>query len=124
MYDVVISGCGPAGSNAAYKCAASGLKVLMIDKDPFPRKKCCAGGLLERASSLVPDFSSSLIEKEIYGAKFVMGSESIEIKSDTRVAVTVKRESFDTFLLNRAVDAGAESITGSRVLKAVEKMIV
>ena len=121
MYDVVISGCRPAGSNAAYKCAASGLKVLMIDKDPFPRKKCCAGGLLERASSLVPDFSSSLIEKEIYGAKFVMGNESIEIKSDTRVAVTVKRESFDTFLLNRAVDAGAESITGSRVLKAVEK---
>lgn len=121
MYDVVISGCGPAGSNAAYKCAASGLKVLMIDKDEFPRKKCCAGGLLERASSLVPDFSSELIEKEIYGAKFVMGDESIEIKSDRRVAVTVKREDFDAFLLKRAVDAGAESITGQRVVKAAER---
>lgn len=121
MYDVVISGCGPAGSNAAYKCATSGLKVLMIDKDEFPRRKCCAGGLLERASSLVPDFSSELIEKEIYGAKFVMGDESIEIKSDRRVAVTVRRESFDTFLFKRAVDAGADSITGQRVVKAVEK---
>ena len=121
MYDVIISGCGPAGSNAAYKCATAGLNVLMIDKDEFPRKKCCAGGLLERAYSALPNFSTDLIEKEIYGAKFVMGDESIEIKSDKRVAVTVKRESFDTFLFNSAINAGVESITGHRVIKAIER---
>ena len=121
MYDVIISGCGPAGSNAAYKCATAGLKVLMIDKDEFPRKKCCAGGLLERACSALPNFSTDLIEKEIYGAKFVMGDESLEIKSDKRVAVTVKRESFDTFLFNSAINAGVESITGHRVTKAIER---
>ena len=121
MYDVVISGCGPAGANAAYQCASAGLQVLMIDREDFPRQKCCAGGLLARAYARLPDFPASIIEKEITGAKFVLGDQSLEIKSDKRVAVTVKREKFDTFLLQRALEAGAEAVTGIPVTKAIEK---
>ena len=32
-YDVVVVGAGPAGSTAAYECAKSGLKVLMLEED-------------------------------------------------------------------------------------------
>ncbi|MFC1617852.1 geranylgeranyl reductase family protein [Patescibacteria group bacterium] len=44
VYDVIIVGAGPAGSTAAYYLR--GKKVLIIDKENFPRYKACGGGLL------------------------------------------------------------------------------
>ena len=45
MYDVVVVGAGPAGSTAAKFLSEESLKVLLIDKDKFPREKPCGGGL-------------------------------------------------------------------------------
>jgi NADPH-dependent 2,4-dienoyl-CoA reductase/sulfur reductase-like enzyme len=42
-YDVIIVGAGPAGSSAAYYLAAAGRKVLVLEKETFPRYKACAG---------------------------------------------------------------------------------
>src|SRR5438128_12642304 len=40
-YDVVLAGAGPAGSSAAIRLAASGLRVLLIEQKVFPREKLC-----------------------------------------------------------------------------------
>jgi flavin-dependent dehydrogenase len=42
-YDVIIVGGGPAGSTAGYLLRNFGLKILIIDKNNFPRQKLCAG---------------------------------------------------------------------------------
>ena len=54
-------GAGPAGSTAAYLLAKSGLHVLVLDKQDFPRDKLC-GGLLTRKTVLLLDdlFQTSL----------------------------------------------------------------
>ena len=44
MFDVAIIGAGPAGTAAAFDLLIKGLKVLILDKYEFPRKKACAGG--------------------------------------------------------------------------------
>lgn len=44
-YDVIICGCGLAGSAAGLSLARRGHSVAMLDRAHFPRKKLC-GGLL------------------------------------------------------------------------------
>ncbi|HLC92584.1 MAG TPA: geranylgeranyl reductase family protein [archaeon] len=41
-YDVIISGAGPAGATCALFLARTGKKVLLLDKEKFPRDKVCA----------------------------------------------------------------------------------
>ena len=43
FYDIIVVGAGPAGTIAARILADSGLNVLVIEKDTFPRTKPCAG---------------------------------------------------------------------------------
>src|SRR2546423_14362717 len=52
-YDVAILGAGPAGSTAAYRLAAAGASVLLLDKATFPRDKPCGGGVTGRAARLL-----------------------------------------------------------------------
>jgi menaquinone-9 beta-reductase len=41
--EVLIVGGGPAGSTAAWQLRRAGVDVLVLDRDPFPRLKLCAG---------------------------------------------------------------------------------
>ncbi len=47
--DVLVVGAGPAGSSAAAWAARSGLDVLLVDAETFPRDKPCGDGLTPRA---------------------------------------------------------------------------
>ena len=40
-FDVIVVGGGPAGSAAACYAADEGLKVLLLEKDNYPRDKVC-----------------------------------------------------------------------------------
>jgi menaquinone-9 beta-reductase len=41
LFDLAIVGGGPAGSSSAIHAARSGMKVLLLDRDCFPRPKVC-----------------------------------------------------------------------------------
>src|SRR5437879_4567955 len=41
IFDVAVIGGGPAGSVCAAFCAASGLSVVLIEREKFPREKVC-----------------------------------------------------------------------------------
>src|SRR5690349_14713469 len=45
VFDVIIVGAGPGGSNAASAALKRGLSVAQIDRARFPRVKPCAGAL-------------------------------------------------------------------------------
>jgi flavin-dependent dehydrogenase len=40
-YDLIIAGAGPAGSACAITAARAGVRVLLLEKDRFPRQKVC-----------------------------------------------------------------------------------
>ncbi len=71
-YDVIVAGAGPAGSMAARLLADRGARVLLLDKQRFPRDKPCGGGVTLRAAALQEIDLSPVIESTIHGARFTL----------------------------------------------------
>jgi len=115
MHDVIISGAGPAGTMAAFDCARLGLDTLLLEKGPIPRKKCCAGGLLDRAMGTLPfELPPSVVEREIMGFSVVIGDYRKDFDFGMRAGVVLRREAFDSYLAHQAEEAGAHVLQHTR----------
>ena len=116
LYDVAISGGGPAGSYCAYRCARAGLSTVLLERQLPPWTKICAGGVLMRAASRldlpIPD---SLVEKEVMGFCVVGKGFREKFRFDRCLTYTVDRAGFDVYLLRMAEKAGAEIRCGQGV---------
>ena len=121
MHDVIVSGAGPSGSYAAYLLARKGYRTVLVERDPIPRYKCCAGGVLHRAAKTL-DFSipESLIERKVAGVSVIVGDKQHDIDVGKIAITTVRRSRFDEFLARKAEDAGCELIAGS-VLEGIKE---
>lgn len=122
MYDVIIAGAGPAGSAAARTAAKLGLDALIIEKERFPRYKPCGGALSERMISYL-DFSlpGYICEREITGARVHYFDNVVDVHKGYRLMTLVTRCVFDQFMFKKALDAGAQAITGKKVRSYEEK---
>jgi len=122
MYDAIVVGLGPAGSTAARDLALSGLSVLGVDKEVFPRYKSCGGCISTKIERILDFDISPAIEERVVGATYTYKSgRTMDILSDRPVGYNVMRDVFDALLLDKAKEAGAEVIEGVRVVKAVDK---
>lgn len=124
-YDVIVVGCGPAGSTVSYLLQRQGFKVLAIDKETFPRSKLCGGLLTQKTINLLHriygDSLGSLQDKKIieYTSSFYeLRTQQLVIKSgETNIpAVLVDRLVYDNYLLEYAKSVGVEVIEGDRVV--------
>ena len=121
MHDLIIVGAGPAGSAAAREAARLGLDTLILEKEAFPRYKACGGALSDRAASTLGfQLPEDLCERTITGARVHFRDRVMERHKGYRLTTLVTRSSFDRFLLQRAVQAGAELAT-TKVLDYQEK---
>ncbi len=115
MYDVIISGAGPAGSITAYTCAKAGLDVLLLDKATFPREIPCGGGISVRSENVLQlagiELPADQIEQELRGLQF-MGPDQkpFVIRSLTTLGHTVKRSQFDHYLVKQAINVGTKFV--------------
>jgi geranylgeranyl reductase family protein len=116
--DVVVVGAGPAGSTAATFLAKKGLKVVLIDKEKFPRDKPCGGGIPISTFKRFPYLKDSdFIESYSYGGFFHSPSlkYKIEFHSEKPIVAMVKRDRFDHGLALIAVDNGTQFLDGKKV---------
>ena len=116
MYDAIIVGAGPAGSTAARLLAAKGAKVLLLDKQKFPRDKPCGGGVTLRASSEVDIDLTPIIEQTVYGARFSLRlKKGFDRRFEKPLTYMTQRARLDAHLAQCAAEAGAEFHDGEAV---------
>jgi flavin-dependent dehydrogenase len=131
--DVLIVGGGPAGASLAFALARDGMRVGIVDRARFPRPKPCAEYLSPEASRILADMGAlELIEQT--GAAALSGihvraPNGKIIKGDFIAGhgfrgfrdrgLSVRRETLDAILLDRARAAGAEVTEGVRVTDVV-----
>jgi geranylgeranyl reductase family protein len=106
--DVIIVGAGPAGSLAAYTLASQGIQVILLEKNLFPRYKVCGGGLTHKIIREIPFDLTPVIESTIHSIRFShkYGDVFTRYSPDPLMVCTMRRE-LDTFLLQKAMNAGA-----------------
>ena len=114
-YDVIVIGGGPAGSSAAKTLSEAQIRVLIIDKEEFPRDKLCGGSLtpnsLRALKKVFPNInyisnkSNELNILKNEGNNFKPFAKYIWKKPIIHV---VDRFNFDHCLLKEAIHSGAK----------------
>lgn len=123
-YDALVIGGGPGGSTAATFLARSGKRVLLLEKETFPR--------FHLGESLLP-YNRRIFEElgvlgkleqagfpRKYGAQFHLGNGKQSVKlvfrngcyTQETTAIQVERAVFDKLLLDHARESGAEAREG------------
>ena len=99
----------------AYLLARDGIRVALVEKETFPRKKVCAGGLPAKVLKILPFDISSVIEREIFEVTVThrLGSEFTKTYSKPLI-YTARREKFDSLLAEKAGSAGALFLDGQK----------
>jgi flavin-dependent dehydrogenase len=126
--DVVVVGGGPAGSAAAAWLVRAGRRVILFERDQFPRFHI-GESLLASANDVLEAIGAGDLVRQAgfprkWGATFMTADGSIERYADFSVAPSVPapqtwqvpREKFDELLLRHAASSGADVRERHRVL--------
>jgi flavin-dependent dehydrogenase len=111
-FDVIVVGAGPSGTAAAYRLKRFGYRVLLVDKQQFPRVKPCGGGISIKALNLIPWSIGPVIERA--GKKLGIGVSGAnterfeEFECDGYVCTFAVREKFDQFNFEKTLEIGVE----------------
>jgi geranylgeranyl reductase len=111
MIEVAIVGGGPAGSYCAYCLAENGIRPVIFDYS-HPREKPCGGMISPLAQELFP-FLKELPIEQVRRKKVLLFSPSgrkISINIKRGHVICVSRSEFDRFLLDMALNKGAELV--------------
>lgn len=121
QFDVIVAGAGPGGSTTAYRLAAAGRRVLLLDRAEFPRDKPCGGGLTVRAVRLLPFDVEPVVEARVDRMRFRRRfAHEFERRCRGDVILMTQRKRLDHFLVQQAQAAGADFRPGAKVV-AVEE---
>ena len=116
VYDAIVVGAGPAGSTAAYRLAAAGASVLLLDRATFPRDKPCGGGVTGRAARLLPFAIDPVVEDVVSAVELRLSfGRTFERSGGEPLAYMTQRRRLDHFLVEKAAGAGAEFRDGVKV---------
>ncbi|HEY7195829.1 MAG TPA: geranylgeranyl reductase family protein [Gaiellaceae bacterium] len=115
-YDAIVVGAGPAGSMTAYHLAEAGADVVLLDRARFPRDKPCGGGVTGRAARALPFTIEPVVEHVVTLAELGLGyGRRVERGSGEPLVYMTQRKRLDAYLVEKAVEAGAELRDGVRV---------
>lgn len=115
--DVAIVGAGPSGSMAARAAAEQGVDVILLEEHPqvgLP-VNCAEGLSLKGLKDAGVEPTDEVVSQRVTKARvYAPNRRYLELTSSDWVGYTINRDVFDRVLSERAVDAGAELMTGTK----------
>jgi len=127
--DVLIVGAGPAGSSCAWKLRDSGLRVVILDRQTFPRDKVCGGWItppvVEELEIDLEEYSRGHVLQNIHGFRTSrMGSREVETNYGRPISYGIRRCEFDNFLLKRCRARFHQGVRLARLEQSGDRWIV
>jgi geranylgeranyl reductase family protein len=110
ILDCIVVGAGPAGATAAYHLAKLGSTVLVLDKATLPRYKPCGGGVSPAVAKWFDFDFRPVIDNKITKVRYTwqMGDAVESEFKNVEPMWMVRRDKFDHFLVERALERGAQ----------------
>ena len=121
--EVAVVGAGPAGSVAAQRLAAVGVRVVLLERATFPRDKPCGGGVSGRGLSVLAragldEWASRFPAPKVLRLTSPDG-QVLDVRPETGDGYcygrTIPRRLLDARLVQAAVEAGACLVEATRV---------
>ena len=122
--DVVVVGAGPSGSMAARVAAEQGAAVILVEEHHhvglpiFCAEGLCVNALKAAGVDPTPEIVSQRITKTRF---YTPNGKHLELASTDWTGYSIKRDAFDRVLSEKAVEAGAELMTGTKVTEVLER---
>jgi flavin-dependent dehydrogenase len=116
--DLIIIGGGPSGISTALHvhAAAPSTKMIVLERERYPREKICAGGIGARAFRKLEQIGVTvdcpMVKLDAVALRF--GTETI-LAREPDLGVVVRRVEFDHALAKQAIARGIEVRDGSAV---------
>jgi menaquinone-9 beta-reductase len=111
QYDLVVVGAGPAGSACAITSARGGARVLLLDKDTFPRHKVCGEFVSAESLHLVDSLLGRTAEfqsrPQITSSRVFLDGRQITLPVQP-AASSIPRYDLDAALLKAAKASGVD----------------
>ena len=115
-WHAVVVGAGPAGAAAAWRLAAAGLRVLLVDRHTLPRSKVCGCCLSRRALRELDDLGPQALPR------FAMPLDAVQLAHGGRciriplpAGRVVSRDTLDAHLVRQAIAAGCHWLPGTSI---------
>lgn len=121
--EVAVVGAGPAGSVAAQRLAAVGVRVVLLERATFPRDKPCGGGVSGRGLSVLARAGLDEWASQFSAPKLLRltspDGQVLDVRPETGDGYcygrTIPRRLLDARLAQAAVEAGARLVEATRV---------
>jgi digeranylgeranylglycerophospholipid reductase len=112
-WDVIVVGGGPAGSSAARSAAETGSRVLVVDRRETIGSPIQCAEFLARNVVLDLKLPSKAIAQDVERSRTFLAGEEVSVRRNP--GCILNRDVADLALWRRAVDAGADARTSTRV---------
>ena len=136
QYDLIVIGAGPAGSACAITAARQGAKVLLLEKDEFPRQKVCGEfvsseslgllqGLLEENQfcACPPSSRRCLVPgPQIASSRIFLDGKTLTLPVSP-AAQSIPRFDLDAALFHAAQHAGVTALESTAVREVQRKEV-
>ncbi len=121
--EVAVVGAGPAGSVAAQRLAAVGVRVVLLERATFPRDKPCGGGVSGRGLNVLARAGLDEWASQFSAPKLLRltspDGQVLDVRPETGDGYcygrTIPRRLLDARLAQAAVEAGACLVEATRV---------
>ena len=120
-YEVLIVGAGPAGSFAAEHLASNGVSVALFDGRPEGEPKACGGGVTSKALKAWPQLLQAVGRTVDQLEMYSPSGKHLHLDLDEPFAI-YSRVAFDSYLRDRAGDAGAHVISEKVSARAIKRV--